>query len=327
MITSTTQKLLKLLPLSMFQQGYSQQAWLAMKLQIKKGSVSKTLQRLEAKGIIKGFGKTTNRYYEIVQSCPKPVQSPKLPMSEVSHTKPSQAKRIYLHRLLRSYLLAKPSLLKHSRSVELNNNTQQLSTYKGISYRTTTKHLLIEGIQLEGSLALPAPYHQNEAEKRADEVALGIEQEQGLKLQRNATGGFTARTSLVEISITDHKAAESLTDRVAGKIILYEHPLTHKLLWSDRTPSPASIESDSANLLVPWQQFTKDLEEYNGWEQMKANVLELTIQTKQFAEQMNIHAPVFKAIEEVAEGMRSPSKRERARQAVHDLSNRQRRLL
>jgi hypothetical protein len=69
------------------------------------------------------------------------------------------------------------------------------------------------------------------------------------------------KTRLVEIAITAHGGAKGLTDRHKGKIVLYQEPVSRKIVWADRTPNPASLESDSDRLIKPWQDLTKAMEE------------------------------------------------------------------
>jgi hypothetical protein len=176
--------------------------------------------------------------------------------------------RLYLHRLHLSYPLLQQAEVEAGRTLQLRYTRQKLFQIDGISCRLTTKHFIVEGLQLYGGLTQPAPELRLKAELMGDGVALKAERDMGLKLN------LTQRESkLVEIAITKHQGAKGLMDRVKGKVILYEEPNTHKIVWADRTPNPASIESDSDRLVVPWQKFSKGLEE-KAWsitEQLKFN--------------------------------------------------------
>ena len=305
MRTDTSKKILELLPRSLHQEGYTQETWLAMKVQIKKASVSKALQRLESKGLVKGIGKTTGRYYilkdgngsrvspgiqsvrqddiSLAKTCTGPasatnishnvqsnVQSPKMPPSEVSLTKrqvsaDSQADsnstdRIYCHRLKRTYDLTAQATLSGARMLHLHNNDQQLSTYEGVSYRLTTRKLVLDGIECYDDLETMAPDVQRRAERKADSIALHIVEEQALSVQRGANGEVLGHTSIIEIALTRIEATKRLTERLPGRLIFYTAP-NGKEVWTDRTPITGTVETDDATLLPAWQHFAKPLEE------------------------------------------------------------------
>jgi hypothetical protein len=169
---------------------------------------------------------------------------------------PIQAKRLFLHRLWVSYPLLASTDAKPGEQLQLRYTRQQLFQTDGISCRLTTKHLIVEGIQLWGSIAIPAPELRSYAEELADRVAEQAGKEYALKLNL-----AQRKSKLVEIAITSHEGARGLTDRRKGKIVLYQEPVSKKVVWADRTPNPASLESDSDKLIKPWQDLTKAMEE------------------------------------------------------------------
>lgn len=175
-------------------------------------------------------------------------------------SKPSLEKRQFLHKLTRVYpLIMTPgqalARLPQARQWTLTpGNEQRLGIFENVSFVVTTRSIEVIGIQLYGTLKEPSRALLARGEAKADAVIDGLEKEYGALVQRGANGELLGRTSWLEIALTDTEGARHLTDRHAGKIVLYEAPRTHKKLYADRTPTPASFEAESAMLMDLWRR-------------------------------------------------------------------------
>lgn len=257
----------------LYMQGEIQKK-IALQLHISAPRVSQLLKPLKLRLKIKGRQSSESSYR----------------IHQINIAKPQA--RLYLHRLYLSYPLLQQPQEQVGEPLQLSYNKQRLFKIDRISCRLTSKHLIVEGIQLWGALGTPAPELRRYAEEQGDRIA----QEAAAKhsLQVNVA---QRASKLVEVAITQHGGAKELTNRRKGKIILYQDPTTKKMLYADRTPNPASLESDSDNLLEPWRKFSRDLEEHDAWEQMKSTLQEAVDLSRFYAENIALHVRILKKLD------------------------------
>lgn len=222
--------------------------------------------------------------------------------SSVPSSVPSQR----LHRHYREYTLLGAEELQGSVPLPLNNNQQQLARVLGATARRTTKHLIIEGLQLFAQLGVIVPQLAQEADRLADAIAEVVAVEHGLKLQRNANGGLFGITKLTEIEIQRHSMAEQVKEK--GIIPLYWATYTDKegqqheevALWTDKSFGLDNVEGilKYGQYIDKFRQFTKDFME-GRWDYKEEHELLLATvkaaattqgQLNYYAEQVAAHS-------------------------------------
>ena len=177
-------------------------------------------------------------------------------------------KRLYLHKTYYLY----PKLGQEEEPVgeqhQLPYSRYRTFSMEGISCRSTTKSFIVEGIQLWGALTLIPARLLAYASVLADGLAMQYERETHARLDfehREAKEHY-------EMAITNHDTAERITKAMKGKVWLYVAE-NGKIVYTDRTPDPASVESDSARLLAPVRELTEYLErrKWSAREQLALN--------------------------------------------------------
>jgi DNA-binding XRE family transcriptional regulator len=297
---STKDRIMKLLE----EDSKRTQKDLAKDLGISEATISYHIEGLVKEGRLKAE-RTSCRVFEVVSKLPSKFESKLLSKSRMVSDKPSQAqadasKRMYLHRMERTYPSSSMPDTSQTRLLKLNNNEQHLGVFEGVSYRTTTKHIIIEGMQLYGPLSTPAPELQHLAELRCDAMIKCMERRGIAKTQHGLNDELLGSTSIVEIAITEHEAAKELMQHNKGKITLYADPATGKWVCTDHTPNPAAIESNSADLIKPWQDFTKDLEEHDAWNVLKQAIPQLATTVLEIKNELKVHQSAYRALEHMA---------------------------
>jgi len=212
---------------------------IAKKLGISQGYLSKGLIwfRNKTRNKIKNIPKSPSRHHRIGSSL---------------------RNKLNLHRLYRTYELPshQAMLLDSSKpKVALKHTKQEILTYKGVTIRLTSKHLIVEGIQLISSLSQIAPELLQHAEFLADGVASAFADER-FKAHLNA-----GKTKLVEIAITKHSMAEQARKDRQGVVPLYWNKDTKKVeVWTDWSLGP-DLESNREQHIERLRQLTKDIVE------------------------------------------------------------------
>ena len=177
-------------------------------------------------------------------------------------------KQLYLHKTYYLY----PKLAQEEEPVgeqhQLPYSRYRTFSIEGISCRSTSKSFIVEGIQLWGALTLIPARLLAYASVLADGLAMQYERETHARLDfehREAKEHY-------EMAITNHDTAERITKAVKGKVWLYVAE-NGKIVYTDRTPYPASVESDSARLLAPVLELTEYLEhkKWSAREQLALN--------------------------------------------------------
>lgn len=222
----------------------------------------------------------------------------KLNSAHITQDKPltSSKPKLRLHRQYRTYELAQaidPSSKSGIGSINyINNTSQALGEKYNVTIRFTTQHLCIEGFELYGDLAQPAPELRLEALSISRAIALQVELESLVKLKRDETGNLVESGDLVEVEIQNHSMAQPIDQK--GIIPLYWNKETGKVeVWTDKSYGLDNLESNRIFYIEKLRLFTKDILDNNAWEQMKANQLALSSTVKEYGEKLNAHIPYF----------------------------------
>ncbi len=169
---------------------------------------------------------------------------------------------------------------------------------------------------------------------KLEPIIMKLEDKLGLKVVRIDRDTIVARISQLHIALKNHQFAETINER-GEKLYVYVDNVLRVVV--DKSHGLHEYEAVNAHYAIAdGEKLGKlskatitgnfDYEKVNALLDRLAQITETNArQIGQFAEQMNIHAPVFVAIEEIAKGMTSPTKRHKAQRAIQNL--RQRRLL
>ena len=305
--------------LSLLAQRLTQKA-IAKKLGISRSAVSKHLLKMERKGIIKGYGKTLNRYYEKVDNSLRsevraggikggvklPFDTPKeTSQTSYRYATPSKLK-LRLHRLQRTYALLSHKPITGLKELDLNNNKQ----YLGKGFRITTRHLEIEGLELYAERETPIAILEAIAVSLADNMAKSLAEEYGLDI---APQGHTPPL-LTEIELTEHEMAERVEQR--GIIELYKDKQGYKV-WMDKSLGLGGLESNKVAYIQKLTDMTNDIVDNDAWNLMKANQLEMSRLMLEYGQRLNAHIPVLELAEQIMSG--KTAKPRALRKALEDV--------
>lgn len=183
----------------------------------------------------------------------------------------------------------------------LNNNTQ----YLGAGFRVTTQNLELEGIELWAHRLAPSAVIDGIANGIADNLALSLASQYGLRIdiqQRHSPEGLT------EVELTQHEMAKRVLEK--GIIPVHWNASTHDAdVWMDKSFGYGGIESNVFPYIQKLTNMTNDIVDHDGWEQMKANLLEATGLIKYYATNMEAHAKLVKQASRLIGELRKERKR------------------
>lgn len=239
---------------------------------------------------------------------------------------PSQSKlstlKLRLHRLQRTHTILNALSEEKLRSLKLNrlNNTNQ---YLGAGFRITTQHLELEGIEMISDFRVPPAVLEGLAISAADNIAQSLARQYGLVINKEGT----TPPKLTEFELNASQMTERMEHR--GLIELYSDNEGYKV-WVDWSFGIGGLESNKTFYIQKLTTFANDLMEKDAWELMKARqkqhereISDVRQGLWQLTEQMNIHAPYLTAWKIVADAIKDPTKRERARKVIESLGQRQ----
>lgn len=226
---------------------------------------------MEKKGLIKGIGTTTNRFYQVAEDTAEAVaeevaeadkmkSEAHIPISKPKHVSEIKPMSQYVHRLQRNYkLLNKPELMQSTelRLVQMHNN----SYWQGQGFKITNNLLELEGIKLISSYQLPTDTHLKPlAEAYADAVARAIASKYGLEIGEGAT-----------IQIEIEQVRHGLTRRIKGKGLVPIHfdPKTKQPdLWTDLSFGLRGLESNKAEVLAKMTELARQIIDHDMFNKM-----------------------------------------------------------
>ena len=146
----------------------------------------------------------------------------------------------------------------------------------------------MQGLVLVATLDMIAPELLSEAEAICNAIALQVEQEYGLRLDRGMDKGLVGITKTYEIEIQNHASVEGIKKR--GIIWLYLDPKTKKtVIWTDKSCNFNNLEGNDAKKIEKVRKFTKSLvdEQWDVDQQLKFN-LRIEKLTKAILKAMNL---------------------------------------
>ena len=205
---------------------------------------------------------------------PSPAQQP--PLQEASKLE------LRLHRLQRTYSIENAVSEERLRALRLNDRLNNTKQWLGTGFRVIRGDgwtLELEGVELTCDSRLDVAVVMGVAYTLTDHVAHSIAEEYGFFIAKE--GHTPPRLTEIELSATQ------VTERLKGiqkkGVIEIFTDLEGYKIWLDWSWGVGGPESNKMLYLERIKSWARDLAINDGWEQMKANLLEASGLIKYFA--------------------------------------------
>lgn len=202
--------------------------------------------------------------------------------------------RIRLHRFYYKVSILNAVSEERLRGLRLNEGLNNIRQWLGVGFRITqgskARSLELEGIEIISDYRLDIALIQAQARTLAQNIVESLSLQYGLNLSKE--GHTPPKLTEMELSATQ------MTDRLKefekkGILPLYEDKEGYRI-WADWSFGIGGMESNNPTYLQRISDFSKDLAEKDGWQEMKATLKKVIDSQLYFAKNMEAHVRIVR---------------------------------